>query len=640
MNPREIATLVNILGFLIGGVLYAMLLAMVLRNRGRPLFAAALLGLYWNIGALVVYGVRDIGLGEPSPLFAASAFTALGFLPAVVVDSALSSSRVVRRSRHSYVIVILAYALSAIAGLLQFYTAAASATSPSALAFRTLTFGFGMLMLALVLETRQQTGWGRAIWAVALAVFAVSALHLSEHRGAEVWWIELAGHHASLPLALAILYQDYRFAFADIFLKRAIALVMLVSTAFVFYVTIAAPILSSLANEAAAGPFSLRAIGTLLGLWVGTALAFPHISRAANWFVDKVVLGRADYDHLRSEISAIIAASDQPEEMLDATCDLLKGALTASDISWTQHEGKGVDKRLSNRDVGQARSRAAQLTASFEIPLTEPPALRIDIGALRGGRRLLSDDFAMLDAVMQQLARRLDSLRVSHERYEHNLREQQISKLAAEAELKALRAQLNPHFLFNALTTIGYLIQVAPDRALQTLMRLTELLRAVLKRSRGEFTSLGEELDLVDSYLAIEKARFEERLRVSIDVPLELRSLRIPPLLLQPLVENAIKHGITRQRTGGDVSIRAELQHGRTLSVFIDDTGLGASREELARGRALGVGISNVERRLRGYYGDQASVAITSASGHGTSVEIRIPLASAGETANATLTRH
>ena len=86
----------------------------------------------------------------------------------------------------------------------------------------------------------------------------------------------------------------------------------------------------------------------------------------------------------------------------------------------------------------------------------------------------------MLDAVMQQLARRLDSLRVSHERYERNLREQQISKLAAEAELKALRAQLNPHFLFNALTTIGYLIQVTPDRALQTLMRLTELLRVSL----------------------------------------------------------------------------------------------------------------------------------------------------------------
>ncbi len=627
MNPREIATLVNVLGFLIGGVLYAMLLAMVLRNRGRPLFATALLGLYWNVGALVVYGLRDLGLGEPSPLFAASAFTALGFLPAVVVDSALSSARVAGRSRHSYVIVVFAYALSAIAGLLQFYTAAATATSPSALAFRTLTFGFGVLMFALVLETRQQTGWGRAIWAVALAVFAVSALHLSEHRGTEVWWIELAGHHASLPLALAILYQDYRFAFADIFLKRAIALVTLVSVAFGFYVTIAAPVLSSLTNEAGggSGAFSLRAIGTLLGLWVGTALAFPHISRAANWFVDKVVLRRADYDRLRSEIAATIAASDRPEEMLDATCELLKEALTASDIKWTQHDGQNEN---------------GHLTASLEIPVTDPPALRIDIGPLAGGRRLLSDDFAMLDAVVQQLARRLDSLRVSHERYERNLREQQISKLAAEAELKALRAQLNPHFLFNALTTIGYLIQTTPDRALQTLMRLTELLRGVLKRSRGEFTSLGEELDLVDSYLAIEKARFEERLRVSIDVPPELRSLRIPPLLLQPLVENAIKHGITRQRSGGDVNIRAELEPGKTLRVVINDTGLGASSEELARGREIGVGISNVERRLHGYYGDHASVEIISAHGCGTSVEIRIPVESAAETAIPTLARH
>ena len=122
--------------------------------------------------------------------------------------------------------------------------------------------------------------------------------------------------------------------------------------------------------------------------------------------------------------------------------------------------------------------------------------------------------------MVQQLARRLDSLRVSHERYEHNLREQQISKLAAEAELKALRAQLNPHFLFNALTTIGYLIQDDARPRIGNADAADRTLRAVLKRSRGEFTSLGEELDLVDSYLAIEKARFEERLRVLIDVPL------------------------------------------------------------------------------------------------------------------------
>ena len=132
---------------------------------------------------------------------------------------------------------------------------------------------------------------------------------------------------------------------------------------------------------------------------------------------------------------------------------------------------------------------------------------------------------------------------MTRERYERQLREQEMSTLATEAELRALRAQINPHFLFNALTTIGYLVKAAPDRALETLMRLTSLLRGVL-RSEGEFTTLGRELDVIESYLEIERARFEERLRVRIDVPTALRRIRVPPLLLQPVVENAVKHGI------------------------------------------------------------------------------------------------
>jgi len=119
-------------------------------------------------------------------------------------------------------------------------------------------------------------------------------------------------------------------------------------------------------------------------------------------------------------------------------------------------------------------------------------------------------------------ARRIDAIRMTNERYEREIREREIGKLATEAELRALRAQINPHFLFNALTTIGYLIQTAPPRALQTLLRLTTLLRGVL-RSEGEFTTLGRELEVIESYLDIERARFDERLRVTIDVPAELR---------------------------------------------------------------------------------------------------------------------
>jgi two-component system LytT family sensor kinase len=213
-----------------------------------------------------------------------------------------------------------------------------------------------------------------------------------------------------------------------------------------------------------------------------------------------------------------------------------------------------------------------------------------------------------------------------------------MGRLATEAELRALRAQINPHFLFNALTTIGYLIQTAPPRALQTLLRLTSLLRGVL-RSEGEFTTFGRELDLIEAYLDIERARFEQRLRVSIDVPARLRHIRLPPLVLQPLVENAVKHGVAQREAGGEVTIGARVEDDaggvRHLAIRIHDTGVGVSIETLQRGRERGVGLRNVERRLQGQYGSAASLSIDSAPGSGTRVEVRIPVTSSSRDQSA-----
>jgi LytS/YehU family sensor histidine kinase len=226
------------------------------------------------------------------------------------------------------------------------------------------------------------------------------------------------------------------------------------------------------------------------------------------------------------------------------------------------------------------------------------------------------------------LARRIDAVRVMHERCQRNLREQEIGKLATEAELRALRAQINPHFLFNALTTIGYLIQTSPARALDTLLRLTSLLRAVL-RSENEFTTLGREIELVESYLDIERARFEDRLRVQLDVPAALKNLRVPPLLLQPVVENAVKHGIAPERRGGEVTVSARLERddrvGLLLVLVVRDSGAGVSADDLKRRRDLGVGLTNIERRLACHYGDAASLSFASAPGAGTTVEIHVP---------------
>src|SRR5262249_2769800 len=146
-----------------------------------------------------------------------------------------------------------------------------------------------------------------------------------------------------------------------------------------------------------------------------------------------------------------------------------------------------------------------------------------------------------------------------------------------------------------------------------------------------EFTTLGRELEVVESYLDIERARFEHRLRVTIDVPSRLRNVRLPPLLLQPLVENAVKHGIAQKQSGGQVVIRARVERSdgdrRQLAITVEDSGAGTSYQTLVRQRAAGVGLRNVERRLECQYGADGSLSIHTAPDEGTVVEIRVPLA-------------
>jgi two-component system LytT family sensor kinase/two-component system sensor histidine kinase LytS len=238
----------------------------------------------------------------------------------------------------------------------------------------------------------------------------------------------------------------------------------------------------------------------------------------------------------------------------------------------------------------------------------------------------LSDEIEMLEAVSRLAARRIDALRVSHERCEQEFREQEFAKLATEAQLSALRAQINPHFLFNALTTIGYLIQTSPEKAFSTLMQLTKLLRGVL-RSTGEFCTLGEEIKLIENYLDIEKTRFEERLSVRIEVPKELEKMRVPSLILQPLVENAIKHGISENKNGGEVKISAELENESgeifiKLSVF--DSGAGKTAGNTINSN--GVGLKNIRERLQSYYGKTANLSVEKDFENRTRAEIKLPV--------------
>ena len=633
MLATDATLLIHLVGFMTGIVLYAMLGVMTLRASGeawsislrvdRVPLVTAILGLSWNCGALVIYGLRDLGVGAPPPLLTAFAFSSLGFLPAVVVHSAFPSEA--RARGGGRIVVAAAYVVSAVAGALQVRAAFRHDALPWPPAMVLLTVGYLLIIGLLVIYSSRQPAVRRALSGVALAAFAVMALHLGQHAtSSDTWPIELVGHHASLPLALVILYQDYRFALADLFLKRALSLLALIGLWMALYLGIAAPyVLPRMAGDWT----QPLGVGALLALGVVTALAYPTLRTLVGRFVDRVVLRRADYRHVRARFVDTLSTFGSADDVLQAACDALAPALSASRVSWRA----AGDEALRTDWNASATGRAPG--TSIRVPTTEAPAYVIDIGPLTGGRRLMSDDIALLERVALAAARRIDSIRVSDERYLRDAREREMLQLATEAELKALRAQLNPHFLFNALTTIGQLIQEAPDRAVTTLIRLTGLLRAVLRRADGEFTTVADEIQIVRAYLDIERARFEDALHVAIDMDDAVRSCRIPSLLLQPLAENAVKHGIAPRLGGGAVLVDARAEAAddtrhrpATLVLTVRDTGVGVAPRELAQRRATGIGLSTVARRLERCYGADASLEIHSTPDVGTTVIVRVPL--------------
>jgi hypothetical protein len=581
MPPHDVAGLVNLVGFLIGAALYGMLFTLVVRRRvdNRLTLLTAILGLLWNVIGVATYAIRDFAGHDPHPYLIATAYSALGFLPAVVVDSVL-------RSRARGLFVLFAYGVSTLAEGMMFWSAG-HGIAPSTAALKTLTWSYAALMIPVLVLTRRD-GERRRWSMVALAVFAISALHLSHIEGPhETWFVELIGHHASIPLIFAILYQDFRFALADLFLKRALALSALLAVASGLYFGVEVPLLRQ--HDFQADPV---AVGVSVILWAGTALLYAPLRRSAVWVVDRVLLHRADYARLRDDIARRVAEAEDEDAVLNVLAGALRGPLDAAHV----------------RVVVDAHGDVA-------IPTSDAPRYALALGPLSGGRRLLSDELNMLSAVALLAARRIDALRLAREREE-------MTKLTAQAELRALRAQVNPHFLFNALNTIGYLIQSAPARAHVTLMKLTALLRGVL-RSSDAAIALGDEIDLVSAYLDIERARFEERLQIEIDVPEALRHVRVPALIVQPLVENAIKHGIANSRGGGTVTVRARSQREH-LVITVRNTGLATNEIEIAHGRRRGVGLANLDARLRHLYGDAARLDLV-ATPHETCAEIVLP---------------
>lgn len=209
--------------------------------------------------------------------------------------------------------------------------------------------------------------------------------------------------------------------------------------------------------------------------------------------------------------------------------------------------------------------------------------------------------------------------RATEELRQRELRELDLLRLQAETELRALQSAIEPHFLFNALNSIATLTSEDPRRAEAALLRLSELLRTVIDASRTQTIPLEQELSIVRNYLEIERIRFEERLSYGFDVAPELLSVQVPGLLVQPLVENAVKHGVSVKRASGRVQVSARRQGAEAVIQVTDD----------GEGRGVpgtGLGLENLRQRLRTAYGQEARLDLRRENGL-TLAQLTIPLA-------------
>ena len=217
-------------------------------------------------------------------------------------------------------------------------------------------------------------------------------------------------------------------------------------------------------------------------------------------------------------------------------------------------------------------------------------------------------------------------------RIERKLEEQ--ARLLLEARLDALQRQINPHFLFNTLNSITSLVRSQPELAREMIVKLANILRILLKE-REAFVPFSEELAFTDDYLDIEVVRFGEKLRVVKDIAPETLDVIVPSMLLQPLIENSIKHGLEPRIEGGTVTLRSRMVEDGRLLIEVEDDGVGMGPGRAVTGNikrpGTGIGMKNVRERMEVLYGTGAEVAMESRPGRGTKVTLKMPVLEGAE---------
>ncbi len=425
-----------------------------------------------------------------------------------------------------------------------------------------------------------------ALFAVVSAISLVfSAIVWTNDRIPTVQVFERLMRATPLMFLSVAVYFENRFEFYDLLVKRG---VMLLATVIALGLTLIAvqPILEAL-PESAVRPW----LGAVV--LVPAAMSLPWLSRALSSSLDRLWFGR--------EFTPVEAVKH------------LLGAMPPS----------GDDRALA-AEAGRRVSEIVQAPVEIRVrPGTDDEVPAIDVHARTpsgdlvrfvvprapGTRPLLSEDIAMLRTLASVFAFMLETTRLQHKRQEQELVAQDLRLEASRSALKALRAQINPHFLFNALNAIASLIHTDPARADAAVEQLAEVFRHTLRRSESEWAPLDQELVFARAYLDVEQARFGPRLTCVIDTDHPSPAPLVPSMLLQTLIENAVKHGVSQVRGPGRIEVRVRGR-GEAITIDVRDNGPGPAAGTLNRRDGEGFGLRSVRERLAGHFGDGAALTL------------------------------
>ncbi|HEV3199694.1 MAG TPA: histidine kinase [Bryobacteraceae bacterium] len=617
VNDHE-PLIVNAIGHLAGAIVFGIFLVLALRGaagrRARENWlSVASAGLAWTWNA-ASFTSLILTSGTARWALEAASFSSLSLLPAVLLHLSLNGKfRGITAS---------GYLLSVVATTMHLCERLLPATHLHKWALWVITAGFGVLTLFSAVrvlldggkETRGRTS--QLLASMCLLLFAVTFSHFGAGHPPRPWSTELVVHHAGIPVALLILLQDYRFVFLDAFV-RFLANVFLAAILAFAGIRLAVVLVPD--NGSSHPLADTLAVAGLCGLLILFAYLRGIVQR---WFT-MAVFRRSSIEgaiqelrlkarEMRNEAAYLTWAAERLAavagthkfEILESEASQDRSGSTMRDLDYPS---LADDEPWLERD-----DRWNWAEAVVPIRLSQSDVRNLLLGRRRGGRRYLSEDLRALNHLARVVAEEVERFRAT-----------EMQRLVSEAELRALHSQINPHFLFNALNTIYGIIPREAAGARRTVLNLADIFRYFLQSDKI-LIPLSEELKIVRAYLDIERLRLGPRLQTSIQVDKDAEQTLIPVLSVQPLVENAIKHGLSMRSDEGWLRLTARSTDS-SLTITVEDSGAGPKPHGAVQQAGPGVGLANVTRRLQLCFGPDAGVRIQQGD-FGTRVQFSVPL--------------